>query len=72
MKEPERIYNIEGLKNQLGVSRGRVNQLLQAKRILPDYIDDAGMRYWSQKSIDRYKELLKIPASRGAPRQWES
>ena len=71
-KIPLSIFNIDGLKKELGLSRGRVNQLLQAKRILPDIIDNSGMRYWSNGSIKRYKAALKIKTAKGKPRLFDA
>ncbi len=60
MKKPQmRIISLDGLVEKIGLSRGRVGQLIREGRIQADVIDDLGRCFWTEEHAAEIATKIK-------------
>ncbi len=61
----KQIISIKGLQSITGLSRARLYQYIEAKRIRPEYQDVQSRMYWTTKTAQAIKQALHDQRTRG-------
>lgn len=59
MKEMEKILTLTALAKMMKIPRQQLYNYVNAKRILPDYVDEMGVRFWKEPSAKRLSEAIE-------------
>jgi DNA-binding transcriptional MerR regulator len=62
-----KILNVQGLAKAIGVSRQTIHTLLSQKKIKPDYVDNAGHRFFKSAEAAKIKERAICRSSSSPP-----